>query len=172
MSDSIPRADRNLFDRISSISGRAVSWMTLFMVVITAIIVVMRYVFDAGSIWMQELVIWMHAAVFMVGAAYTLLHEEHVRVDIFYRKMSPRGRALVDLLGVAIFLLPLCGFLAFKSYDFAAASWSIHEISREPGGLPYPAIPTMKSIVILMPVAVALQGISLMLRSLAALRNK
>ena len=142
------------------------------MVVLTAIIVVMRYVFDAGSIWMQELVIWMHAAVFMVGAAYTLLHEEHVRVDIFYRKMSPRGRALVDLLGVTIFLLPLCGFLAFKSYDFAAASWSIHEISREPGGLPYPAIPAMKSIVILMPVAVALQGISLMLRSLAALRNK
>ena len=142
------------------------------MVVITAIIVVMRYAFDAGSIWMQELVIWMHAAVFMVGAAYTLLHEKHVRVDIFYRKMSARGRALVDLLGVTIFLLPLCGFLAFKSYDFAAASWSIHEISREPGGLPYPAIPAMKSIVILMPVAVALQGVSLMLRSLAAVRNK
>jgi len=142
------------------------------MVVITAIIVVMRYVFDAGFIWLQELVIWMHAAVFMVGAAYTLLHEEHVRVDIFYRKMGPRGRALVDLLGVTIFLLPLCGLLAFKSYDFAAASWSVHEISREPGGLPYPAIPAMKSIVILMPVAVALQGISLMLRSLAALRNK
>ena len=142
------------------------------MVVITAIIVVMRYVFDAGSIWMQESVTWMHAAVFMVGAAYTMLDEEHVRVDIFYQKMSPRGRALVDLLGVTIFLLPLCGFLAFKSYDFAAASWSIHEISREPGGLPYPAIPAMKSIVILMPVAVALQGVSLMLRSLAAVRNK
>jgi TRAP-type mannitol/chloroaromatic compound transport system permease small subunit len=146
--------------------------MTLFMVVITAIIVVMRYVFDAGFIWLQELVIWMHAAVFMVGAAYTLLHEEHVRVDIFYRKMSPRRRALVNLLGVTIFLLPLCGFLAFKSYDFAAASSSVHEVSREPGGLPYPAIPAMKSIVILMPVAVALQGISLMLRSLAALRKR
>jgi TRAP-type mannitol/chloroaromatic compound transport system permease small subunit len=146
--------------------------MTLFMVVITAIIVVMRYVFDAGSIWLQELVIWLHAAVFMGGAAYTLLHEKHVRVDIFYRKMGPRGRALVNLLGVTIFLLPLCGFLAFKSYDFAAASWSVHEVSREPGGLPYPAIPAMKSIVILMPVAVALQGISLLLRSLAALRNK
>ena len=170
MTDSAPRTDRNLFDRISSISGRAISWMTLLMVVITAIIVVMRYVFDAGAIWLQELVIWMHAAVFMVGAAYTLLHEEHVRVDIFYRKMSPRGRALVDLLGVTIFLLPLCGFLAFKSYDFAAASWSVHEVSREPGGLPYPAIPAMKSIVVLMPVAVALQGVSLMLRSIAALR--
>jgi TRAP-type mannitol/chloroaromatic compound transport system permease small subunit len=162
----------NLLDRISSISGRATSWLTLFMVVITAIIVVMRYVFDAGSIWMQESVTWMHAAVFMVGAAYTMLDEEHVRVDIFYRKMSPRGRALVDLLGVVVFLLPLCGFLAFKAYDFAAASWAVHEVSREPGGLPYPAIPAMKSIVILMPVAVALQGISLMLRSLAALRNK
>jgi len=142
------------------------------MVVITAIIVVMRYVFDAGSIWLQELVIWMHAAVFMFGAAYTLLHEEHVRVDIFYRKMTARGRALVNLIGVILFLLPLCGFLAFKSYDFAAASWSIHEISREPGGLPYPMIPAMKSIVIVMPVAVALQGISLMLRSLATLRKR
>ena len=142
------------------------------MVVITAIIVVMRYAFDAGSIWMQESVIWMHAAVFMVGAAYTLLHEDHVRVDIFYRKMSARGRALVDLLGVVVFLLPLCGFLAFKAYDFAAASWAVHEVSREAGGLPYPAIPTMKSIVILMPVAVALQGVSLMLRSIAALRNR
>lgn len=162
----------NLFDRISGITGRATSWLTLFMVVITAIIVVMRYVFDAGSIWLQESVIWMHAAVFMVGAAYTLLHEEHVRVDIFYRKMSTRGRALVDLLGVLIFLLPVCGFLAFKAYDFAAASWAIHEVSREPGGLPYPAIPAMKSIVILMPVAVALQGVSLMLRSWAAMRNK
>ncbi len=172
MKGPTPRTDRNLFDRISGVTGRATSWLTLFMVVITAIIVVMRYAFDAGSIWMQELVIWMHAAVFMVGAAYTLLHEKHVRVDIFYRKMSARGRALVDLLGVTIFLLPLCGFLAFKSYDFAAASWSIHEISREPGGLPYPAIPAMKSIVILMPVAVALQGVSLMLRSLAAVRNK
>jgi TRAP-type mannitol/chloroaromatic compound transport system permease small subunit len=142
------------------------------MVVITAIIVVMRYVFDAGSIWLQELVIWMHAAVFMVGAAYTLLHEKHVRVDIFYRKMTARGRALVNLIGVILFLLPLCGFLAFMSYDFAEASWSIHEVSREPGGLPYPMIPAMKSIVVIMPVTVALQGISLLLRSLATLRKR
>lgn len=162
----------NLLDRISSVAGRAASWLTLFMVVITVIIVVMRYVFDVGLIWLQESVIWMHAAVFMIGAAYTLLHEEHVRVDIFYRKMNSRSRALVDLFGVVLFLLPLCGFLAFKSYDFAAASWSIHEISREPGGLPYPMIPAMKSIVIVMPVAVGLQGISLMLHSLAVIRRR
>lgn len=173
MSDpSATTAPRNLFDRISSASGIAVSWLTLFMVVITSVIVVMRYVFDAGFIWLQESVIWMHAAVFMVGAAYTLLHEDHVRVDIFYRKMSVRGRASVDLIGVVVFLLPLCGFLAFKAYDFAAVSWSIHETSREPGGLPYPLIPILKSLVIVMPISVALQGVSLMLRSLAAIRAK
>ena len=164
-------SSQNLFDRISSATGKITSWFTLLMVIVTSVIVVMRYVFDAGLIWLQESVIWMHAAVFMIGAAYTLLHEEHVRVDIFYRKMSTRGRALVDLLGVVIFLLPLCGFLAFKGYDFAAASWSIHESSREPGGLPYPLIPILKSIVVVMPIFVALQGISLMLRSLVTIRR-
>lgn len=142
------------------------------MVIVMSVIVAMRYVFDAGLIWLQESVIWMHAAVFMIGAAYTLLHEDHVRVDIFYRKMSDRGRAIVDVIGVLVFLLPLCVFLAFKAFDFAAASWSLHESSREPGGLPYPLIPALKSIVLVMPVAVALQGISLLLRSLAAIRRE
>ena len=165
-------APQNLFDRISNITGKATSWLTLAMVIFTAIIVIMRYVFDTGFIWMQESVTWMHAAVFMIGAAYTLLHEEHVRVDIFYRKMSDRSRAVVDLTGVVIFLLPLCGFLAFTAYDFAAAAWSIHETSREPGGLPYPMIPLLKSIVIIMPVAVFLQGISMLMRSITILRRK
>jgi TRAP-type mannitol/chloroaromatic compound transport system permease small subunit len=163
---------QNLFDRISNITGKATSWLTLAMVILTSIIVVMRYVFDAGLIWMQESVTWMHAAVFMVGAAYTLLHEEHVRVDIFYRKMSERNRAIVDLIGVVLFLLPLCGLLALMAYDFAAAAWSIHETSREPGGLPYPMIPLMKSLVIFMPVAVALQGISLLARSITTIRRQ
>jgi TRAP-type mannitol/chloroaromatic compound transport system permease small subunit len=162
----------NLFDRISNITGKIIAWLTLFMVLLTAVIVVMRYVFDAGMIWMQESVTWMHAAVFMVGAAYTLLHEEHVRVDIFYRRMSVKGRAIVDLAGVIIFLLPLCGYLALMAYDFAAVSWSINETSREPGGLPFPMIPLLKSLVIIMPVAVALQGVSMMMRALATIRDK
>lgn len=142
------------------------------MVLMTTIIVVMRYVFDAGMIWMQESVTWMHAAVFMLGASYTLLHEEHVRVDIFYRNMSARRQALVDLVGVVIFLLPLCGYLALAAYDFAAVSWSIRESSREPGGLPFPMISLLKSIVVVMPVLVALQGVSMMMRSLATLRRR
>lgn len=141
------------------------------MVIVTSIVVVMRYVFDAGFIWLQESVTWMHAAVFMAGAAYTLQQEEHVRVDIFYRRASKKGRAWIDLVGVIVFLLPLCVFLAYTSYGFAAVSWSLHESSREPGGLPYPLIPIIKSVLVFMPVAVSMQGISLLIKSFAVIRR-
>lgn len=167
------RADHdNLLDRINVATGKAAAWLTLFMVVVTFVVVVMRYVFDAGLIWLQESVIWMHAAVFMLGAAYTLRAEEHVRVDIFYRTMSERRRAWVDLLGVVIFLLPLCVFLAWKSVDFVAQSWNLREASRESGGLPYPFVPLLKSVLLLMPVTVALQGASLFFASLRTLRDR
>ena len=159
-------------DRFSNASGKLVAWLTLLMVIVTCIIVVMRYVFDAGLIWLQESVIWMHGTVFMVGAAYTLLHEDHVRVDVFYRAISERGRAWIDLVGVLVFLLPLCVLLAMTSYDFAEFSWSIHEASRESGGLPYPLLPILKSVLVVMPVAVGLQGISWLLRSAAKIRRR
>lgn len=160
-----------LLDRISIITGKAAAWLTLFMVIITVVVVVMRYIFDAGLIWVQESVIWMHGVVFMVGAAYTLQQEDHVRVDVFYRTMSATQRAWIDAVGVIIFLWPLCAFLAWASYDFVAASWGLREASRESGGLPYPLIPLLKSVLLLMPVAVALQGSSLLLRSLKTLRQ-
>lgn len=156
-------------DRFSDAVGRFTSWLTLQMVLVTFVVVVMRYVFDAGLIWMQESVTWMHACVFMLGAAYALRHEEHVRVDIFYRGMSDRRRAFVDAVGVAVFLLPFCVFLALKAWDFVGASWAIREVSRESGGLPYPMIPLLKSVILVMPVTVGLQGISLLLHSLKQL---
>jgi TRAP-type mannitol/chloroaromatic compound transport system permease small subunit len=158
-------------DRISTVSGQAAAWLTLVMVVITFVIVVMRYVFDAGLIWVQESVVWMHAVVFMLGAAYTLSAEEHVRVDVFYRTMSERRRAWVDFIGVVLFLLPLCMFLGWASFDFVMQAWSIGESSRESGGLPYPFVPLLKSVLLLMPVTVALQGVSLALKSLQTLRG-
>lgn len=161
----------SLIDRISAVTGKAAAWLTLFMVIVTFVVVVMRYAFDAGLIWLQESVIWMHAVVFMLGAAYTLQQEDHVRVDVFYRTMSARRRALVDLVGVVIFLLPLCAFIGWKSVDFVAASWRLREASRESGGLPYPLIPLLKTVLVLMPVALALQGFSLLLRSLQTLRR-
>ena len=143
-------------DRVSRAVGKACSWLTLLMVVVTFVVVVMRYVFDAG----------------LIGAAYTLQQEEHVRVDVFYRTMSNRRRAWVDLFGVMVFLLPLCAYLAWTSYDFVAASWGVREASRESGGLPYPLLPLLKSVLLLMPVAVALQGLSLCRRSLQELRQR
>lgn len=161
-----------MIDRISAILGKAASWLTLFMVLVTFIVVVMRYVFDAGLIWLQESVTWMHAVVFMVGAAYTLQQEEHVRVDVFYRTMSARRRAWVDAIGVIVFVWPLCLLLAWKSHDFVAASWGLKEASRESGGLPYPLVPLLKTVLLVMPVAVALQGASLFMRSLSTLRGR
>lgn len=157
-------------DRFSRATGHATAWLTLLMVIVTFLVVVMRYVFDAGAIWLQETVVWMHAMVFMLGAAYTLQNEDHVRVDIFYRGMSLRRRAWVDLIGVLVFLLPLCIFLGTKAWDFVAVSWSLKEASRESGGLPYPLVPLLKSILLVTPIMVALQGISLALRSMGTIR--
>lgn len=162
---------QNLIERLSETTGKLVSWMTLAMVIVMFVIVVMRYIFDVGLIWLQESVIWMHATVFMVGAAYTLKHEEHVRVDVFYGSMSARRQAWVNTLGVLLFLLPLCGFLAVKSFDFAMTSWSMREASMESGGLPYPVLPLVKSVLVIMPVTVGLQGLSLLYRSVSCLRG-
>jgi TRAP-type mannitol/chloroaromatic compound transport system permease small subunit len=162
----------NLIDRFSDATGSLTAWLTLCMVLVTFVIVVMRYVFDAGLIWLQEALIWMHATVFMVGAAYTLRHEGHVRVDVFYRKFGRRGQAWVDLLGVLLLLLPVCAFLAVKSYDFALTSWSMHEASRESGGLPYPLLPLIKTVLVIMPLTVGLQGVATLLRCVAVLRRK
>lgn len=159
-----------MLDTFSIRIGQAVSWLTLLMVLVTFVIVIMRYVFDVGLIWLQESLTWMHAVAFMMGAAYTLQQEEHVRVDIFYCKMTDGQRAWINILGVLLFLLPMCGFFLYASIDYIAAAWSIREVSLNSGGLPYPFIPLLKTVLALMPVAVALQGLSLLLRSVRNLR--
>ena len=159
-------------DRLSVATGHAAAWLTLLMVVATFVIVVLRYIFDTGVIWLQESITWMHAVVFMLGAAYTLQGDEHVRVDIFYRDMSERRKAVVDLFGVIVFIAPLCLFFIFEAADYVSASWSIREMSRDAGGLPFPSVPLLKTVLIIMPVAVLLQGISMALRSVAVLRGK
>jgi TRAP-type mannitol/chloroaromatic compound transport system permease small subunit len=146
-------------------TGYGVAWLTLAMVLITFAIVVLRYAFGIGPIWLQESVTFMHAVVFMLGGAYALQRDDHVRVDIFYRGMSPVGRAWIDILGVVFLLLPLCAFIIYESFDYVAASWSIREGARDTGGLPYPLVSLLKSILVVMPLLVALQGVSLLLVS-------
>ena len=172
MTDPADRDSTNILDRISIALGRLASWLTLFMVLITFVVVLMRYVFDAGAVWLQESIIWMHAVVFMIGAAFTLQQEEHVRVDIFYRGMNARRRAWVDLLGVLFFLLPVSVFLAWKAWDFVAISWQLREASREPGGMPYPFVPLLKSVLLLAPALLTLQGLSMLGKAVSVLRAR
>ena len=154
-------------DAFSLLTGRAVAWLVLVMMLITCIVVVLRYGFGIGSIALQESVGYMHAAVFMLGAAFTLQRQGHVRVDIFYRNFSERRKAWVNGLGSLIFLLPLSGFLLGISWDFVANAWEIREESPQAGGLP--GVYLLKSLIPLMAITLGLQGLSDLAKATATL---
>ncbi|MEE4184572.1 MAG: TRAP transporter small permease subunit [Gammaproteobacteria bacterium] len=157
--------------RFNRAVGLGVAWLTLAMVVITALIVVQRYWFDSGSIRLQESVTVMHALVFMLAAAYTLAEGGHVRVDVFYSRMSARQQAWVNLLGTALLLMPFCGYLLWSSGDYVATSWQIREASQEAGGLPYPFPALVKSCIPLAAGLLLLQGCAMLLESIVTLRR-
>ena len=123
--------------RAIALLGRAVSWLTLVMALLTFTIVVLRYGFNLGWIWLQESVTYLHALIFMVAAAWAFQTDDHVRVDILYRARSPRYRSTVDLLGTLLLLIPFTIFLLTISWDYVSASWATRESSREAGGLPW-----------------------------------
>ena len=151
-------------DKLNQYCGRVISWLTLTMVITTFLVVVMRYLFNIGSIALQESITWMHALVFMIGISYTLKREGHVRVDIFYQKMSPYLRAWINLSGTIFFLLPLFGFILWACWDYVLFSWSLNESSQEAGGLPYLFL--LKTLLLVMPVLMILQGISMLIHNL------
>ena len=147
--------------------GHAISWLSLGVVLLTFLVVVLRYGFDIGWIWMQESVMYMYAWIFMLAAGYTLKHEGHVRVDIFYQRFSDRNKAWVNLLGSCFLLLPMFIFIAWISFDYVLSSWQIQEASGEAGGLAFVYI--LKASLLLMPILMILQGIALILASLHSL---
>jgi len=149
--------------------GRGASWLILGMVLITFLIVALRYGLNEGRVWMQESVIYLHAAVFMLAAAWTWQEDGHVRVDIFYRKRSPRGKALTNLLGTLFFVIPVSVYLVVVSWDYVAASWRLLEGSRQAGGLPL--VYLLKSLVLALPVLLLLQAVCAVAGQLAVLRG-
>ena len=159
-------------ERLNIWIGRSVAWLTLVMVLVTFAIVVLRYLFDLGWIWLQESVTWMHAAVFMLAAAYTLASEEHVRVDIFYRNFSARKRALVDALGSLLLLIPFAVFIIYTSWDYVVASWSIRESSAEAGGLIYPFPSLLKTLIPAMAAMLILQAVTMVAGATLQLRHR
>ncbi|MEJ2141510.1 MAG: TRAP transporter small permease subunit [Gammaproteobacteria bacterium] len=156
-------------ETINEWCGRSISWLTLLMVIVTFLVVVLRYLFDTGWIAMQESVTYMHAMVFLIGASYTLKHNGHVRVDIFYREMPPRRQAMVDLLGSLFLLLPVCAFIFWSSWEYVLTSWSFREGSPETGGLP--GVYLLKSLLLVMPALLLVQGMANFLQNLMRLRG-
>jgi TRAP-type mannitol/chloroaromatic compound transport system permease small subunit len=154
-------ADR--IDRLTTAIGRAVAWCLLFMVLAEFALVLMRYVLGVGSIWLQESVIYAHASLFMLAAAWTLAADAHVRVDIFYADAAPRTKAIVDLLGALLLLLPFALAVIFLSFPYVARSWAILEGSRETSGLP--AVFLLKTLIPVFAALLALQGIAQALRA-------
>ncbi|WP_341304196.1 TRAP transporter small permease subunit [Pseudomonas sp. TMP25] len=160
MSDKPPLL-LGLAQRINSFNaylGKTCAWLTLFLVLGTAIVVILRYGFGIGATALQEAVLYAHALVFMGAAAWVLQRNGHVRVDIFYQTFSPRRKALVDSLGTVFFLLPVCLFLGWASWDYVGNAWATLEGSSESGGLKF--VYLQKSIILVLVFSLVLQGIA------------
>ena len=123
-------------DWINEKVGRAMAWLTVLMVLNVFAVVLLRYAFGIGWVWMQEFYVWTHATAFMAGAGFTLLHNGHVRIDLVYRSASPRYKAIVDILGGVFLALPLLTVLFLRGLPFFQRSWEVGERSAEAGGLP------------------------------------
>ena len=156
-------------DALNNGVGKAVSWLVLAMVLLQFSVVVMRYIFGINFIAMQEGVVYLHASVFMVGASYTLLHEGHVRVDIFYREATPARQALVDMIGAVFFLIPVCGVILWHAIPYFEHSWAMGEGSQETSGIQ--AVFALKFLIVLFASLVGLQGIAMALRSALTLHG-
>lgn len=152
-------------DCVSEWSGRIVAWLTLLLVLLVSYDVSMRYLFQEGSVALQELEWHLFALIFLLGAAYTLKHDEHVRVDLFYRArwMNERKRAWVDLLGTLLFLLPFCILIIYSSWPFVENAFNLGEHSPDPGGLSHRYL--IKAMIPLCFVLLSIQGLSIIIRS-------
>ncbi|MDX1442599.1 MAG: TRAP transporter small permease subunit [Gammaproteobacteria bacterium] len=167
MSSSSPA---DWLERLSVFIGRTVAWGVAAMTAVMFLVVVLRYFLGMGSIALQESVIYFHSLVFMLGLAWTLADDQHVRVDILYQRWSERTRAWIDLAGVLLLLLPVCVVIIATSIPYVADSWQVSETSREAGGLPF--IYLLKTLIPVAGTLLALQGVAMGLRALVIIRGR
>lgn len=156
-------------NRLQNTVGQWVAWGTVSLVLITALVVILRYGFAIGSIALQEAIMYNHALLFMLGLAYTYQHDKHVRVDIFYVNASVRFRAWINLLGSLVFTLPVMAFILWVGWDYVAASWAVKETSTEGGGIAY--LYVLKSVILVMAVLVTLQALAVAAQAWLTLSN-
>ena len=156
-------------ERANELLGKSVAMLVLFMAVLTLVIVVLRYVFDIGSIALQESVLYMHATLIMLGLSHALQTDSHVRVDIVYTRFQPNVKRLINLGGHALFLIPFAILLIVYSWDYVLASWRVQESSPEVGGIP--GIYLLKSLIPLSAALLILQSLCEIARQLFGSRQ-
>jgi TRAP-type mannitol/chloroaromatic compound transport system permease small subunit len=152
-----------------ALCGKGAAWLSVVMVLLTFVIVILRYGFNLGWIWLQESLTYLHVTVFAVVTAWALQDDAHVRVDIFYTRMNPGRRALVDFIGTLLFLVPFCIFILVTAWPYVAASWKLLEGSREAGGLPL--VYLLKSLIIVMPALLLAQSMVILADTWRILRH-
>ncbi len=155
---------------LNNIVGKTFSWLALAGVLVCFTVVVQRYFFATTQLWMQDLYVWVNGAMFMAVAGYTLKIDGHVRVDVLYRPAKPRTKALLDLIGVLLMLLPFCAVVWIWGFDFVQRSWMLREGSANPGGMP--GLYILKSFILVFVVLVALQGLAWLARSVLVLSGR
>ena len=154
-------------DSLNDFLCKMVSWFTLFMVLLTFLIVVLRYGFNLGWIAMQESVMYLHGMVFLLGSAHTLRVNGHVRVDIFHRRFNSKKQVKVDLFGSLLLLMPVNIFIFMISFDYVMRAWRVMETSQEAGGIP--GVFLLKSLILLFSFTMLLQGIAEVIRNMVKL---
>ncbi|MFA7505675.1 MAG: TRAP transporter small permease subunit [Burkholderiaceae bacterium] len=156
--------------RLNTFVGHALAWLALASVILCFTVVVQRYAFAVTHLWLQDLYVWLNGAMFMGVAGYALLVDAHVRVDILYRPASVRRKALLDMIGVLLFLLPFCAVIWIWGSEYVFRSWKLGEPSANPGGMP--GLYILKTFILVFVVLVALQGLSMLCRSILVLTGR
>jgi TRAP-type mannitol/chloroaromatic compound transport system permease small subunit len=156
--------------RLNAVVGRAFSWLALATVLTCFWVVVERYIFSTTQLWMQDLYVWLGGAMFMAVGGFALMRDDHVRVDIFYRPATLRSKAIRDLIGVVLFLVPYCIVVWLYSYPYVRRSWALFEPSSNPGGMP--GLFVLKTFILVFILLVLLQGIAMAFRSILVLTGR
>lgn len=161
----------NAIDSFTEWTGRSVAWLVLAMVLLICYDVAMRYLLQQGSVALQELEWHLFALIFLLGAAYTLKHDEHVRVDIIYqsKRLSDKQRALINILGIILFLFPFCTLIIISAWPFVENAYFYNEGSPDPGGLPYRYL--LKGSILIAFILLMVQGLAELLRNILKLHS-
>jgi TRAP-type mannitol/chloroaromatic compound transport system permease small subunit len=156
-------------DRLNTVLGRGLMWLSLTLVLVQFAIVILRYVFGISFAWLTESLVYMFACMFMLAAGHTLLHNGHVRIDIFYERMNQKTKVFVNIFGALVFLIPTCVLILWGGLPYIEASWKVMEGSRETNGIN--ALYLLKSVILVFAVLLILQALSIIIHGCLYLRG-